>query len=190
MKITFKDACKTLGLTGTINAETVKAAFVSKAFENHPDRGGTVLGMQLINSAHDALKDYLAESGPSHIEIKEEHLNFAQEVNDAINAAHEILPEEWNTEIQLIGSWAYLFGTKSPYISKGKKCPVISAIVKSLMAAGWAYNGSRECWVCAPKADKGKYYGKRKRKSTDELRDHYGCVDIKGKKKRKLSKAS
>jgi len=188
-RMRFKDSCKTLGLTGTINAETVKAAFRKMALEHHPDKGGTKFGMQVINAANEALQAYLEESGPSHIEIKESELNFAQEVNDAINAAIEHIPEEWGATIELIGSWAYLFGTKSRYVN-GKKCPVIGAIIDALMVAGWSWNGSRKCWVCSPKEDKGVYYGKRDRKSTDELRDTYGSTEVKRKRKRKIRKAS
>ena len=189
----FKDACKALGLTGNVNEQTVKAAFRKMALEHHPDKGGTKFGMQVINAANEALQAHLEESGPSHIEIKDEHLNFVQEVNDAINAVIEHIPEEWGATIELIGSWAYLFGTKSPYVrvdGKSKRCPIIGPVIDAINAAGWSWNQKRGAWYVCPQEDKGAYWGKRKRKSTDELRETYGSTEVKRKRKRKISKAS
>ena len=121
--MTWFNDCKTL--------EDLKKEYRRLAVLHHPDKGGDLETMQLINAAHDKKfgelkRDYNAKApeGKKTTETPEE---FRDLVNNIINVPGII--------IEICGSWVWVSGNTKP-------------VKTELKQAGFRWSQNKKMWYC------------------------------------------
>jgi len=157
------DACKILSISGLITKEIVKTARNEAAKKYHPDMGGSVEMMQMVNEAYETLIILPEET----IEIKEEQMKYGEMLNDAINAILHLS----EIEIEICGSWIWVGGKTKQY-------------KEVLKAADYKFAGKKKKWYFRPAGYKSYNRGKW---SMGQIRNHYGSKDVETKPLAKLA---
>ena len=142
--------------------EDLKAQYKRLAMAHHPDRGGSTVDMQEINSEYDSLfqrlKDiHRAASGAIYTareSTAEKAEDFREIINSLINLA--------GLHIEICGSWVWVSGNTKPHKDKLKHLKFRWSSSK----AAWYYHSSP--------------YRKHNSKtfSMDEIRDLFGSETV------------
>jgi curved DNA-binding protein CbpA len=159
--MTKHDALKILGLTGLIEAELVKNAYREAARKYHPDMGGSVEMMQVVNEAYDTLRDIKSET----IDVQAD--DYPEKLNDALNA---IIGLD-GIIIEICGSWVWVSGNTKEF-------------KKLLNNAGYKWASKKFQWYFRPADFKSRGRGKF---SMDEIRIKYGSRTVEKESRRKIA---
>jgi hypothetical protein len=147
-----------LGLT----VEQIKIKYKQLAMKHHPDLGGDLEIMKLLNNAYEtALKNCNGQTtkddqGETHT------YKYNQEVEQALmDKIIQLLSLNMpDVEIDLIGTWIWVTGDTKPVKDKIKQ-------------AGCTWHSKRGCWYFKI----GKYYGRSSPESLEGLALKYGCTN-------------
>lgn len=151
--------CKTL--------EELRKEYKKLVKANHPDNGGSVEEIKIINVEYEKAMENLKNADETENAWKYD-INKDELFRDALN---KIINLE-DIKIEIIGCWIWVTGN--------------TYNVKELLkAAGFKYCGNKKAWSWHAGE---KYYKKSKRKLTmDELRNLYGSEEIETNKKNRIS---
>lgn len=158
--MTKHDALKILGLSGLIEAETVKKAFRKACFKFHPDTGGSEEMMKVVNEAYDTLRDIKSET------VEDQDFSYSEDLSTALNAIKDLA----GLKIEICGSWIWVSGDTMTH----------KAILKEFKFK-WA--SRKKQWFFRPADFKSKGRGKM---SMDEIRVKYGSQGSKNTELRKI----
>jgi curved DNA-binding protein CbpA len=158
---------------GVKTLEELKKLYKELAFKNHPDRGGNLEVMQLINAEYDS----------AFALVKNKHLNAKGEMytketeetpeafRDIVNALLKLKME--NVVIEIIGCFVWVNGNTKPY-------------KEGLKALGFKFSANKTAWYLAPVG----YRKKSKQKYTlEEVRAMWGSQKVNSESKDNESKA-
>ena len=155
-----------LGLT----VEEIKVNYKKLAMKHHPDLGGDLETMKLLNNAYEtALKNC---DGQTTKDDQGEHTyKYNQEIEKALmDKIMELLSLNLQgIEIDLIGTWIWITGDTKP-------------VKDQLKEAECKWHGKRGCWYFKI----GNYY-RRSSKSLETLAEKYGCTNANKFNKKKLA---
>jgi hypothetical protein len=143
------------------SVEEIKLKYKKLAMQHHPDLGGDLETMKLLNNAYEAsLKRCNGQTTKDG--DKEYTYKYNQEVEEALmNKIMELLSLNMNNvEIDLIGTWIWITGDTKTVKDKLKE-------------AGCTWHSKRGCWYFKI----GKYYGRSSPESLEELALKYGCTN-------------
>ncbi len=160
MKI--EDAAKVLEINGDLTKEIIKKAYKKACSKYHPDKGGSVVMMQAINQAYEALKDFEGE-------VEAGTLGYSDSLNEALNKIID-LPD---IEIEVCGAWVWVTGETKPH-SK--------ALGKN--GAGFWWAKKKQAWYFRPEDWKSSSRGNW---SLDRIRGEHGSDKVKGRKQMRLA---
>ena len=145
------------------NLQDLKNLYRELAKKHHPDHGGDVEKMKVINNEFEYLFDKMPKTKQE--EISEQTASeFMQVIKDII-FIHGI-------KIELCGTWLWITGDTKP--------------VKDLLsAAGFKFAGKKIAWYWHGN----KKYRKRSKKklSLEQIRDIYGSDEIQKKERQKIA---
>jgi hypothetical protein len=86
-KLSFKEALEMLSLDGNdLSPETLKNAYRKAAMTHHPDRGGDLAQMKLVNEAHDLLSKFKGQAPSSRIDNTDKYKAAAATVREVLAA--------------------------------------------------------------------------------------------------------
>lgn len=145
------------------NLQDLKNLYRKLAMQYHPDHGGDVEKMKVINNEFEYLFDKLPKTKQE--EVSEQTASeYMQIIKDII-----FIP---GIKIELCGTWLWVTGDTKP--------------VKDLLsAAGFKFAGKKIAWYWHGNK---KYRKKSKRKlSLEEIRDLYGSEQIQKKERQKIA---
>ena len=160
----FKD-CQTVA--------EIKTLYRTLARKYHPDLGGDVATMQIINSQYDnALKNCHGQKTVGD-DQKEYTYNYNPEVEgklkEAINALLSL--DMQGVEIWLIGTWIWVEGETKPY-------------KEQLKSLGCRWHSKRGCWYIAGQSS--GYRKGRNDKGLNDLARDYGASKFTRSQSKKL----
>jgi hypothetical protein len=147
MKIS--DAANILNITGELTKAIVKKAFQKAASKYHPDKGGNVETMKMVNESYETLKNYEGE-------VEANDFEYPDLVAAAINAIIN-LP---NIEIEVCGNWVWVTGDTKPHAK---------ALGKD--GAKFKYESKKKAWFFRPDDYKSSSRGSM---SLDDIRGNHG----------------
>lgn len=138
--------------------EDLKRQYKTLALKNHPDRGGDVEVMKLINAEYDAL----------FARVKDTHKNregkvYTKENKETPAEFKDIIDKlirMEGLEIEIIGCFIWVSGETKPHKD-------------SLKAMGFKWHSVKKMWYKSPEGY--RRHGK-KQYSIDEIRDMYGSA--------------
>jgi len=148
---------------GLLEEIEIKARYKELAKANHPDLGGCVETMKIINAQYEkVLSGHYQRAGKSITEV-DELLS-----KDAIlrSKMNELLILE-GLIIELCGCWLWATGETKIHKEKLKACKFM-------------WSSSKKAWYW--RAESKKCYGVRKPKDLDTIRYQYGSESVKGYK--------
>jgi hypothetical protein len=146
-----------------LTVDSIKTRYRSLAFEHHPDRGGDLETMKVINREyHLALKKCNLQTARTE-EGKEYTYRYEQEIEESVIQVISALialkmPQ---VKIMLIGTWLWIVGDTKPFKEalKELKC---------------RWHASRHCWYFTAT----KHKGFRSRNGLESLAMRYGYADV------------
>ena len=154
----INDATKILGLTGKIDADTVKAAYRQAAKKYHPDRNPAGLEMmKMVNEARDTLLNF---DGVIDQKCNECGYDYGDEINEALNKIIALS----GLEIEVCGSWVWVSGDTKTHKD-------------ALKEAGFKWARKKQMWHFRPNDYKSFSRG---RFSMDEIREKHGSTRVRG----------
>lgn len=133
--------------------QDLKNEYKQLAKKHHPDLGGNVEIMKIINNEYEYLKENLHTG---HTSIPADIENFTEVINELI---------KYNIDIELIGNWIWVGGDTKPVKDKLKEL-------------GFYWASKKKLWYLKPAGAISKSRGN---KSIDEIRAVYGSQTIKTK---------
>jgi hypothetical protein len=139
---------------GTYTLQDIKAIYRKLAKDNHPDHGGSVEMMQLINTAWSDFGKYFITYAEYIVrEATDEHnITFIAE-----------LQAMQGVTIEIVGYWVWLTGNTILYKD-------------SIKGLGFMFSGSKKAWYWSPSLEsKRKYRGTA---SLSKIRNKYGSTII------------
>lgn len=139
--------------------KSLKTLYRKLCFENHPDRGGCVENMQIINSLYEEFFKKLKDLDFNGNECSEK-TNFETPEFFA-NIISELIKLQ-GIKIELIGSWIWLSGNTFFYKDKLKELSCFWSKSKKL----WYWNGDNEKRNIGTKS------------KFEDLKKRYGCVNV------------
>ena len=145
-----------------LTVEQIKIKYKQLAMKHHPDLGGDLETMKLLNNAYEeALKRCNGQTTKDD-QGKEHTYKYNQEIERSLmDKIIQLLSLNMdNVEIDLIGSWIWITGDTKPVKDKLKE-------------AGCTWHSKRGCWYFKI----GKYYGRSSPASLEELAVKYGCTN-------------
>ena len=148
----FKD-CKT--------KEEAKKLYKKLAFQYHPDRGGDVEIMKVINNEFD---DFM-------LNFKEDKKDSKKEYEFTATTYRELILQLIkfdNIVIDVVGCFIWLSGNTYP-------------IKEELKQLGFRYSKNKKSWYIAPKEYMENRVNYKKKYSMTEIKNKYGCTSIKSK---------
>lgn len=149
------------------NLEELRKEYKRLVKENHPDNGGSVEEIKIINVEYEAAMENLKNTDEKENAWKydfEKDELFREALNKVINLE--------NVKIEIIGCWIWITGNTYE-------------VKEILKAAGFKFCGNKKAWSWHAGE---KYYKKSKRAlSMDELRNLYGSEEIETKRSNKIS---
>lgn len=151
----LSDAVQILGLSGAINAETVRQAWREAAKKYHPDvnPAGNKM-MQLINEAYETLKD--CEGSVENTAADAKGRTYPEAVNEALNAIIGLA----GLDIEICGAWVWVGGNTYQHRA-------------TLKAAGFFFAGQKKRWYFRPEDWRSTSRGTF---SMDDIRARYGSM--------------
>ena len=151
-KMDVRDACKILGIEGKITPEKLKKAYQLSCIKYHPDKGGSVEMMQLVNMARESLKGC-----NENVTIDSSVKQYGDKLNEAINAVRPL-----DLIIEICGAWVWLSGDTKPH----------RHIIK---LAGFRWTSKKKKWYFRPEDYKSTSRGGW---SMDRIRAQYGSQHV------------
>ncbi len=142
--------------------EAVKSAWKQKAKENHPDIGGELRRMQLVNEARDFLFKCIGNGWTWDATQKAkaaEETPLTETINELWNKIKH-LPK---INIELCGTWVWVSGETKE-------------VKDQLSEAGMKYASKKQMWAWSPPGSK-RRYGK-KTQPMDKIRAKYGSENL------------
>jgi len=139
---------------GTYNINQIKSIYRKLAKDNHPDMGGSVEMMQLINTAWDDFNKYFLTNCEYVVRevTNAEGIAFINELKSMIGVT-----------IEIIGYWIWLSGDTFTYKD-------------SIKCLGFKFSGSKKAWYWSPTIEqKVKFRGTS---SLKKIRTKYGSEII------------
>lgn len=136
--------------------EELKKQYRALAMKNHPDRGGDVETMKLINAEYDKA---FAEVKDTHKNAKgETYTKESTETPEEFRDIIDRLMRMGGVEIEIIGCFIWLSGNTKEHKD-------------SIKAMGFRWHSKKKMWYKSPEG-----YRRRGKKqySMDEIRDMYG----------------
>lgn len=151
--------------------EELRKEYKKLVFVHHPDKGGKVEIMQLLNETYEKAFNKLNEKAKGTKEYSKENvMDFMESIEKIINLDNII--------IEIVGSWVWVSGETKPH-------------KEALKEAGFKYSGQKIAWYKAPyETSKTRY----KKKSFEEIKAFYGVQRVektenKKDTKKKITKA-
>lgn len=143
--------------------KSLKSLYRKLCFENHPDRGGDVENMKVINCLYEEffkkLKDLDFDGNETQEETEFETPEFF------VNIISQLIQLE-GIKIELIGSWLWLSGNTFSHKDRLKELFCFWSKSKKM----WYWNGEEE------------KKNIRTHSNLEDLKDRFGCVNIKMEK--------
>jgi hypothetical protein len=146
----FKD-CK--------SKEDAKKLYKKLAFQHHPDRGGDVEIMKVINGEFD---EFIKNFKDNKKDSKKEYEFKSSTYRNLI----EKLIKFDNITIDIVGYFIWITGNTYP-------------IKEELKQLGFKYSRNKKSWYTAPKEYMENRTNYKKRYSMNEIKNKYGCTSIK-----------
>lgn len=143
--------------TNVETIEELKKEFRKQAFIHHPDKGGDVDTMKLLNKEYEIMFSKLQKTSTN----KADHTVLMDDFREIIEKIIML-----DIEIEICGSWIWVSGDTKP-------------VKKQLKESGLFWASKKEMWYWRPE-DK-KHTGKSKM-SMDDIRGKYGSEKIQTKK--------
>jgi hypothetical protein len=154
--MTKKEALAILKPEGK-DEDSLKKAYRAAAIANHPDHGGNVHAMQLVNAAYEALKGAWWTPYDGRMAAKEEPLT------EAIIKVWDSIKHFQNIRAEVCGRWLWVFGETWRY-------------KKELKSAGFKWSGKKRGWYWHNDAG---YRKKSKREwGMNDIRSTFGSADL------------
>jgi curved DNA-binding protein CbpA len=157
---------KTLYFSECKNLDEVKQLYKSLAKIHHPDKGGDLETMKLINVEYDFVSERLLKGMGLNEEDRKNQSAFSKEYREKVNG---IIHLE-GIVVELSGTWIWVTGNTQP----------VKEILK-LTGFFWAKN--KGAWFWRPEAEKCK---NTKPISLDQIRAKYGSERIDSKRVKEL----
>lgn len=149
--------------------EELKKAYHAWAIKLHPDRGGDVEEMKILNCEYDKLFEIVKDI---HVNFKgEEYRKETEETPEAFRTLIDELLKINDIEIEVIGCFIWVSGDTKPHKDK----------LKSL---GMKWHYKKRMWYLSPEGY--RRFGK-KSYSIDEIRQMYGSKKYKNKDGERLA---
>lgn len=147
--------------------ETVRSAYRKASFRYHPDRGGDIRQMQLVNAAWELLGRVIRAKGEGKSAWGQWHYNKADEaepLTESIMKVYNAIKHLPGINIELVGCWLWVSGDTK-------------AVKDSLKNAGFRWNRKRSKWSWHG----GTYHKRSKRHANfNHLRAMYGATNLDG----------
>jgi len=134
--------------------EELKVEYRKQAFINHPDKGGTLEAMQILNGEYDTLLKTLKPTANNDYSEYEYAEGFKEVIENLMKCE--------GLEIEICGSWIWLTGNTKPFV----------AIFKEM---GFRWRKKKVAWSLGDSAK--KHY---KELSMDRIRELHGSQKLKG----------
>ena len=149
------------------NLEELRKEYKRLVKLNHPDNGGSLEEIKIINVEYEKALENLKSADQSEnawkYDVNQDEL-FRETLNKVINLE--------DVKIEIIGCWIWITG--NTYNVK-----------ETLKAAGFKWCTNKKAWSWHAGE---KYYKKSKRKlSMDELRNLYGTEEVKTERKNRIA---
>lgn len=165
-------------LSAATTLEALRAAFKKLVLKHHPDRGGDIETMKLLNAAYTAQTKRIIsgesarserETGKAWSERKTQHYTDLSEKLRATLEKLMVIPE---IEVEQIGLWFWVDGCDEP-ARKGEVKPDLEVQLREI---GLRYSYGKRRWYFAgvPTSGRGKA-------STAKMRFDHGSRKVKGK---------
>lgn len=137
--------------------EDLKRQYRTLAMKNHPDKGGDVEVMKLINAEYDKFFALVKDTHKTHEgkTYTKENTETASQFKDII----EQLIKMEGVEIEIIGCFIWLSGNTKEHKD-------------AIKALGFKWHAKKKMWYKAPEGYKRR--GGKKEYSIGEIRDMYG----------------
>ncbi|RED44135.1 J domain-containing protein [Aestuariispira insulae] len=159
------DAARILGLSGELDAETIKSAYREAARKYHPDTNPAGADMmKMVNAAYDVLKDFSGKLDFSN--SKQAPGDYPEQLNEALNSIID-LP---GLSIEVCGAWAWVTGDTKTHKD-------------ALKSAKFKYASKKKSWYFRPE----DYRSRGGNKSMDEIRAKYGSQAPRPRRRQALS---
>ncbi len=146
-------------LNGIETLTELKSTYRKLAMKFHPDRGGCIEEMKVLNNEYDELFDILKNNYNSN--VKEDRQTT--EMNEDYRTIIEAIINLEGLEIEICGNWIWLTGNTKDH----------KEILKGL---GFKWASKKKSWYW--RADEYKSYG-RKSTSMADIRSKYGSNGVK-----------
>ena len=144
------------------NLQDLKNLYRKLAMQHHPDHGGDVEKMKIINLEF----EYLFENLP-----KTKQEEYSEQTASEYMEIIEVLIFIPNINIEICGTWVWVTGDTKP-------------VKDILKAAGFKFAGKKIAWYWHGEK---KYRKRSKRKlSLEEIRDLYGSEQIQKKERKSI----
>jgi len=147
------------------NLEELRKEYKRLVKQYHPDNGGDLETIKVINAKYEAVFEALKNADTSN----EDASRYDREMDEAIRAALQKVIK-LNINIEIIGCWIWCNGSETYHYRT------------ELKKAGFRFSGNRKSWYWHSDDEKKK--GKSKR-TLEELRQYYGNQKIKEEGKEK-----
>lgn len=152
MKTNYFKECK--------SKEEAKKLYKKLAFKHHPDRGGDVETMKVINNQFDDFMENFVESKKDTKKDTKKTYDFStSQFKDIINALIKLE----GLEIEITGVFLWVTGNTYPQ----------KDILKQL---GFRYSRNRKAWYIAPSEYMQNKCNYRKKYSMNDIRNKYGST--------------
>jgi curved DNA-binding protein CbpA len=151
--------------------EELKKTYRKLAFEHHPDNGGDIEEMKIVNGEYSKLFDRL-----KNIHVNAQGEKYTKETNETpeqfIHIINELIRFE-GVQIEIIGSFIWVSGNTKPYKEQLKE-----------MSFKWSSN--KLSWYLAPEGYKRR---NRQNYSLQDIRNMYGSKEVESQPYTKLASA-
>lgn len=143
--------------------EELKKEYKKLAFKHHPDKGGDVEIMKVVNNAYEFMFDKLSKMKDTKEDNKKDDSYKAERFNDFIDIINKIINLE-GIEIEIIGTWLWIQGNTYPHKS------ILSEL-------GFLYSKKNKSWYMMDNRDTKKTWTK-KTYSMEEKRQMHGSSKL------------
>ena len=145
------------------SSQAVKTAYRAAALREHPDHGGNLETMKVVNVAHEALCEYMKQ-GRSWDGARAETAANEVPLTDKLRGVYDKLKHLPNIELEVCGTWLWVTGDTYPVKDQIKEAGCRFARKK----AAWYW---RDWEVPYQKKSRRKF-------SIDEIRQMHGSIEL------------
>lgn len=159
---------KTKFFAGVKTLQELRKLYKKLAFENHPDKGGDVEIMKVINNEYEMLSKILIDGNQNFTEEqKADETAYSAEIIEKLNFLYKFE----GLIIEIVGHWIWLTGATYTHRQEIKE-------------GGFKFAKAKTAWFWHP----GEFRKKsRKKYDLENLREMYGSEEIKNTKPRKFT---